>query len=174
MKKFLLYIATFLAVLIVVFLTKHAHAQKFQKQYNDWSVYTSSRGGQKLCYMVSFPKRKNGNYRYRSEPYVMVTNVGGRRDEVSVTGGYSYKRRTEPRAIVDGKEYRMSVISGEMAWFRTGAYDRKVISKMKKGMKLKVKGTSAKGTYSIDTYSLRGFTKAYNKIRSLCGSGRRV
>ena len=56
----------------------------------------------------------------------------------------------------------------ETAWFKTDQYDKKAINRMKKGHKLVVKGTSQKGTYSVDTYSLSGFTKAYNRINSLC------
>tara|TARA_B100001564_G_C20506615_1_gene608667 strand:+ start:62 stop:592 length:531 start_codon:yes stop_codon:yes gene_type:complete len=145
-----------------------SYAQDFYRQYDHWAVYTTHENGQKLCYMVSYPERETGNYSYRSRPYVMVTSVNGKAEQVSVTGGYRYKKRTEPRAIIDGKEYRLSVTSGELAWFKTAKYDRITIHKMKKGMKLKVKGTSIKGTYSIDTYSLRGFTKAYNKIKQLC------
>jgi len=164
------YILVSTVTLLLAF-SGNANSQEFKKSYKDWSVYTAYQDGSKLCYMVSFPKSKTGNYRRRGDPYVMVTNVNGRRDEFSITGGYPYKVGTEPRAIIDGKEYKMSMTEGEFAWFKTNKYDKKAIEKMKKGIKMKVKGTSKKGTYSIDTYSLSGFTSAYNKMRSLCSSG---
>ena len=148
-----------------------ANSQEFKKSYNDWSVYTAYQNGQKLCYIVSFPTNKTGNYRRRGDPYVMVTNVSGSRDEFSITGGYPYKNGTEPRAIIDNNEYRLSMIEGEFAWFKTAKYDKIAVDKMKKGIKMTVKGTSKKGTYSIDTYSLSGFTAAYNKMRGLCNAG---
>ncbi|PIR37457.1 MAG: hypothetical protein COV35_10220 [Alphaproteobacteria bacterium CG11_big_fil_rev_8_21_14_0_20_39_49] len=148
-----------------------ANSQEFKNSYQDWSVYTSYQNGRKLCYIVSFPTNKTGNYSRRGDPYVMITNVGGDRDEFSITSGYPYKEGTEPRAIIDNVEYKLSMTDGEFAWFKTEKYDNIAISKMKKGMKMRIKGTSTKGTYSIDTYSLSGFTAAYNKMHSLCNAG---
>ena len=158
----------YLLSLIFFFIFSIASAQNFTGKYSSWSVYTVSKDGRKLCYMVSYPVRKTGNYSNRGEPYIMVTNVSGVAKEVSVTGGYKYKSGTEPRAIVDGKEYRMSLTKGEFAWFKTSGYDKKLIKKMKAGMRMRIKGTSTIGTYSIDTYSLRGFTEAYNKMNRSC------
>ena len=98
----------------------------------------------------------------------MVTAIEHDDLELSVTGGYRYKKNTEPRIEIDRKKFKISLTQGEFAWAKTDRYDRILIDKMKKGMKMKVTGTSIKGTYSIDTYSLKGFTKAYNQIRSLC------
>ena len=70
--------------------------------------------------------------------------------------------------IIDGEEHRLSMIRDETAWFKTDEYDATAIEKMKKGYKLVLRGTSKIGTYSIDTYSLSGFTDAYNKITGLC------
>jgi hypothetical protein len=118
--------------------------------------------------MVSYPNRKTGNYNNRGEPYAMVTNIAGQAVEISVTSGYPYKKNTEPRLIIDGIEHRLSMTKGETAWFKTDEYDATAIEKMKKGYKLRVKGTSQIGTYSIDSYSLIGFTDAYNKMTKLC------
>ncbi|MDA0782157.1 MAG: invasion associated locus B family protein [Rickettsiales bacterium] len=153
---------------ICVLHSQHSFAQKLENTFRDWSVYTGSKDGFKLCYMVSYPKSKTGNYSNRSEPYVMVTNIGGQAIEISATGGYPYKSGTEPRMIIDGEEHRLSMIRDETAWFKTDEYDATAIEKMKKGYKLVLRGTSKIGTYSIDTYSLSGFTDAYNKITGLC------
>jgi len=39
---------------------------------------------------------------------------------------------------------------------------------MKRGSKLTVRGTSRKDTYSLDTYSLKGFTKTHKAIVKAC------
>ena len=39
---------------------------------------------------------------------------------------------------------------------------------MKKGLKLIIIGISSKGTQVIDTYTLKGFTIAYNKLTKDC------
>lgn len=155
-------------IFFIALSSNNAFSQQFQKSYKDWSVYTTKRDGLNLCYMVSYPKRKSGNYNKRGQPYVMVTNINGKISEVSATGGYPYKKNTEPRVIIDGEEHRLSMTKNETAWFKTDEYDAIAIDKMKKGRKMTVKGTSIKGTYSIDNYSLSGFTSAYRKITSLC------
>ena len=168
MRQKSFFVSAFFSVFLI---SSVASAQEFKRAYNDWSVYTAFQNGQKLCYIVSFPTNKTGNYSRRGDPYVMVTSVSGSRDEFSITGGYPYKNNTEPRAIIDNNEYKLSMTEGEFAWFKTEKYDKIAIEKMKKGLKMKIKGTSTKGTYSVDTYSLSGFTAAYDKMRSLCNAG---
>ena len=46
--------------------------------------------------------------------------------------------------------------------------DAKVIYAMKKGLKLIVKGQSSRGTKTIDTYTLKGFTAAFNTLSNDC------
>ena len=46
--------------------------------------------------------------------------------------------------------------------------DAKVIFAMKKGLELKVTGESSRGTVTVDTYTLNGFTAAYNKLTKEC------
>ena len=43
-----------------------------------------------------------------------------------------------------------------------------MIAAMKRGSQLKVRGTSTRDTYSLDTYSLLGFTAAYNAMLNAC------
>ena len=46
--------------------------------------------------------------------------------------------------------------------------DDKVIFAMKKGMKLTVNGESSRGTKTVDIYTLKGFTVAYNQLQNDC------
>ena len=39
---------------------------------------------------------------------------------------------------------------------------------MKTSLKMKIVGTSSRGTITTDTYSLLGFSKAYQKINEEC------
>ena len=43
-----------------------------------------------------------------------------------------------------------------------------MIYAMKKGIKLIVTGVSTRGTKTVDTYTLTGFTAAYNKLTKDC------
>ena len=161
-------IAWLFSVVLCLFFAPMANAQKLDSTHTAWSVYTIKKNGQKLCYMASAPTGKNGNYSQRDEPYFLVTHINSTTDEVSASSGYRYKNNTKPRIQIDGRKYRLSITQGELAWAKTSKLDKMLVSRMKKGAKMKVTGTSPKGTYSTDTYSLSGFSKAYKKMKSLC------
>ena len=46
--------------------------------------------------------------------------------------------------------------------------DKKVIYAMKKGINLTVQGQSSRGTITTDSYTLKGFTSAFNKLSKEC------
>ena len=46
--------------------------------------------------------------------------------------------------------------------------DATIVRSMVKGLALSVRGTSKKGTFSLDTYSLRGFSAARKAIVKAC------
>lgn len=143
-------------------------AQTKHEKFTDWTVYTTLQNQTKLCYMVSKPIKETGTYTKRGLPYVMVTSISGKKEEISATSGYPYKAGTEPRLIIDGIERKLSLTQGETAWFKSSNSDENAIIAMKKGYTMKIKGTSPKDTYSIDSYSLKGFSAAYRKMIALC------
>ena len=55
--------------------------------------------------------------------------------------------------------------SSETAWTND---DMKVIYAMKKGLELVLSGQSSRGTITNDTYTLKGFTAAINKLNNDC------
>lgn len=156
-----------LAVAAAVFFSGAAHAQQLDSVHKDWNVFTITQQGKKVCYIASAPKDKKGNYNKRGEPYVLVTHLNGKADEASTSSGYPYKSGSEVAFTVDGKGYKLFT-KGELAWAYDSGQDKQIVSAMKAGSKLNVKGTSTKGTYSQDSYSLSGFTAAYNRMKALC------
>jgi hypothetical protein len=88
-------------------------------------------------------------------------------DEVSIQPGYSYKENSEVQVGV-GKNKFALFTRGEHAWTKSEDSDRALIEAMKDGSEMTVRGTSAKGTYSVDTYSLLGFTAAYQAMTGAC------
>ncbi|MDR2045528.1 MAG: hypothetical protein LBP77_00795 [Rickettsiales bacterium] len=69
---------------------------QLKEKYKDWLVYTASEDGEKVCYIVSYPK-KSEHYTTNRKPYVMVSYVDRKADEVSVTSGFQYDK--EPVAL---------------------------------------------------------------------------
>lgn len=158
-------IAAFFGILSVFATT--AQAQEFDSTHGDWSVFTVSKGGSKICYMASAPVQNTGNFSNRGEPYALVTHRDANTDEISVSSGFPYKDGSKVRMEIDGSKFELFT-KDELAWAYDSEQDSRMVKALKKGNRMTVRGTSPRDTYAIDTYSLRGVTAAYNKMKSLC------
>src|SRR3990167_8855328 len=76
--------------------------------FDDWSAFTGSEGGKKVCYMVGVPTKEAGDYARRGEVYLLVTHrpADNSRDVVSFTAGYSYKPGSEVEGVIGGHTFR--------------------------------------------------------------------
>ena len=54
------------------------------------------------------------------------------------------------------------------AWIKNAADERRLVDSLRKGTDVVVKGTSARGTASTDTYSLKGLAQALDKVGQEC------
>ena len=147
-----------------------ANSQEFHGEFKNWGVFTINQSGQKVCYITSTPVSKSGNYRNRSEPYMLVT-YRGKKAEVSVNIGFPFKSNSEVDVVVNGRssyKFFTSEQTPEMAWAKSEGADADLITRMKSGARVTSKGFSKLGTHALDTYALAGFTAAYNKMTSLC------
>lgn len=144
-------------------------AQTKDQSFKNWTTYTTTIDNKKLCYVTSAAEKKTGNTVKRGGSYFIVTNISSNIDEVSVSSGYPYKENSKVKLTFDnGKTYFMSLIKGEIAWIKEEKLEREVVSLLKSKKYIDVKGVSTKGTYSVDRYSLIGFSSAYNRMKSLC------
>ena len=166
-KPVILFFVTVFALVIV--LNGNAGAQQSLFNKGDWQSYKYRENGTSICYMFSLPKTSTGNFKKRSEPNVMVTRSKSTKvtEWVSITSGYPYKKGIAVKVTVDGKKINFGIVEKEHAWINDGK-DKAVIKAMIKGNKLTVKGVSKKDTFSLDTYSLKGFTANYKSIVKAC------
>jgi hypothetical protein len=147
-----------------------AAEQTFIAAYRDWGLFEYEGDDGRLCFITSEPTEKDGNYERRGPPAVLVTRLPAEPelDEVSVQAGYSFEDGSDVEVVVDG-EARFSLFTkGEYAWTRSPEDDDALIDEMKAGLEMTVRGTSTLGTYSLDTYSLLGFTAAYEAMDRTC------
>ena len=138
--------------------------------FKDWSVYRDDSGSTRICYMSSEPKKLRGNYdrNNRGETRVFVTHFGSAdRNVVSVLAGYKYKKQSDVIFTIDGKETTLFTQDNRGYSFNA-ADDNTLVTRMKRGNKLIVTGTSSRGNETIDEYSLSGFTKAKALLDKLC------
>ncbi len=136
----------------------------------DWRAYSFQEKGNPVCYMVSEPKRDEGNYSKRGEIYLMVTHRPAEKsiDVVNVVAGYDYRTDSEVQVKVDSDVFGLFTHK-DTAWAPTEDDDKRLVQAMIKGKTMVVRGTSSRGTSTKDTYSLIGFTRAYKSINKACG-----
>ena len=138
--------------------------------FKDWSVYRDDSGAERLCYMSSVPKKLRGDYdrNNRGETRVFVTHFGkSDRNVVSVLAGYKYQKQSDVTFTIDGKEIVLFT-QDNRAYSFNEADDNSMVTRMKRGNKLIVTGTSSRGNKTTDEYSLSGFTKAKALLDKLC------
>lgn len=144
-----------------------ALAQTKDKTFKDWTVYTTNLQGKQTCYVASLAKTSTGNYADRNDAYFLVTKLDNDTFEVSTSSGYEYKVNSDVKVDIGGSKFNM-FSKGELAWAMDSKQDKQMIDMMVKKSDMNVRGTSLKGTYSVDRYSLSGFGSAYKHMQSLC------
>ncbi len=137
--------------------------------FGDWTAYSVNGPDGKMCFMSSQPKKAEGAYKKRGNPFVFVTHrpYAGTVDEISVSAGYTFQPGSGVKVNIGSKAYELFT-EDDTAWAPDGDSDRALIKAMKRGNRMVVRGVSSRGTKTKDTYSLMGFTKAHRAISRAC------
>ena len=110
--------------------------------------------------ITDIPKGKS-----RGQNYVLVYRMNKNPEPIiQITAGFNYKSPDSIEVKIDNGIYNFFT-DADTAWANE---DKKVIFAMKKGLELIIIGISSKGTKVIDTYTLKGFTAAYNQLMNDC------
>ena len=139
--------------------------------FGDWTAYKMKENGASLCYMASTPQKSEGKYKKRGEIFLIVAHRPKEKafNVLSLTAGYNYKKNSTAKIQID-KEPAVELFTHEdTAWATDSKIDSKLYALMKAGDKAVVTGKSSLGNTTIDTFSLKGFTRAANAIDKACG-----
>ena len=168
MNFFLIKFPLFFLVSLIMFFGSLSDAKELAK-FKDWTAFAEGEGKNLACMAVSKPKKSEGDYSKRGDVFAIITHLPGQKkwNEFSVVAGYNYKTNSNPEILIDQKKFQLFT-SGSRAWSFSPSDDEKIINFLKKSMKMKVVGTSSRGTMTSDTFSLLGFSKAYKKINEAC------
>lgn len=139
--------------------------------FGNWTSYRIKEKDGNLCYMASVPQKSQGKYKKRGDIYLIVAHRPNNKsfDLVSMTAGYTYKKGSSVSLKVDSKKQITMFTDEGTAWAETTDLDKKIVAQFKAGNTAVINGTSTFGTKTTDTFSLKGFTKAYNAINKACG-----
>ena len=139
--------------------------------FGDWGAYTATPGGKKVCFALAKPSKSETTppNRQRDPAFLFVSSRPAEKvkDEVSLIIGYGFKANTDATLELGGASYAMYTQS-DGAWVKNAAEEAKLVDAMRKGGDLTIKGTSARGTGTLDVFSLKGLAQALDKVGEEC------
>lgn len=138
---------------------------------NGWSAYRFHDRGGEVCFMSRPPEKQEGKFKKRGPVLFFVTHWSGGKDAnvISVSTGYDIKPKSTVTLAIKGKKFNL-LPQGDKAWTKDQAEDNAVIKELLAGSSLVIKGVSARGTATTDTYNLKGSGDAYKAITKDCGT----
>jgi len=140
-------------------------------QYGTWGAYTATPNGKKVCFALAKPSSSKTNppNRPRDPAYVFVSTRPAEKvtNEVSVMIGYALKPGSESTLEVGGASFAMYT-QGDGLWIKNAAEEERLVEAMRKSADAVIKGVSAKGTETTDTFSLKGLAQALDRLAQDC------
>jgi hypothetical protein len=140
-------------------------------QFGDWGAYTASPGGKKVCFAIAKPSTSETDPpgKSRNPPYLFVSTRPAEKvnNEVSITIGYSFKPSSEATVDVGSNSFALYT-QQDGAWIKNAAEEAHLVDAMRTAQNAVVKGLSARGTHTTDTFSLRGFAQALERTDQDC------
>ena len=140
--------------------------------YQHWTVFQIKKkkndNYKEICYVMSKPIEKKGTTKKKRSPYMIVMRKkGSKYDEVSLSSGFIFKPHTDITISILKRTFPLFP-EYEKAFTYDINDDIEIVKQMKLGAKVYITSYSKSDYVANDTYSLLGFTEAYEKMISLC------
>ena len=140
-------------------------------QFGSWGAYSAMPNGKKVCFALAKPasSKTNPPNRPRDPAYAFVSTRPAEKvvNEVSIMIGYQLKPGSESAIEVGGANYAMYT-QGDGLWIKNAAEEERMVDAMRKAPNAIVKGVSAKGTETSDTFSMKGLAQALDRLAQDC------
>ena len=140
-------------------------------QFGDWGAYTATPNGKRVCFALAKPtsSKTNPPNRPRDPAYAFVSTRPAEKvtNEVSVMIGYALKPGSESTLEVGGATYAMYT-QGDGLWIKNAAEEERMVDAMRRASDIVIKGVSAKGTETTDTFSTKGLAQALDRVAQDC------
>ncbi len=142
--------------------------------FKNWQAFSTGTGSSMTCFALSTPRAtepKKGLK--RAAMYLMVSDWPARKikGEPEIVAGYAYKANAPVALGIGGDRFTFfSRNEGQngTAWLQNLNDTGALMEAFNHGVSAVAIGTSAKGTKTVDTYSLAGFGEAMAKIHAVC------
>ncbi len=140
-------------------------------QFGTWGAYTATPNGKKVCFALAKPSSSKTTPagRPRDPAYAFISTRPAEKvtNEVSIMIGYPLKPGSESTLEVGGARYAMYT-QGDGLWIKNAAEEERMVDALRKGADVTVKGVSAKGTETSDTFALKGLAQALDRLAQDC------
>jgi hypothetical protein len=163
-----------LSIFIFLFFVKASMAQVLDSIHYSWEVFELEESTDlelepiKRCYVMSPPKSSKTNYTGDRGAYLSISRFESERtEEASIVAGFEYKGHSKIYALIGKKDFPFFT-RGDSAWLNSSRKDKKFIQEMLRNDFVRVRSDSAFGSYAVDEYSLKGFARAYKRMKALC------
>lgn len=149
--------------------TTMAQEQSYLGIHDNWVAREDQTSKGKICYIVSQPQDSSPKNVRRDDIFFMVTHrpTDNITNEVTTVIGYPFKKGSDVVVEIGGSKFEMFT-NGDSAWVELPANESKLVSAMRAGSTMVVRGTSWRGTQTVDQYSLKGVTAALDQIEQAC------
>lgn len=139
-----------------------------------WTAQETTEKGRKVCFVEAAPAKNRGAGKERKDAFLQVLHrmgaQGRKRDvvEIGLFVGLTLPKKGPVLVKVGRSQFRL-VARGDRAWTPSPKEDRRLLRAMIRGNLMVLRSLTAQGTKFEDSYSLKGFTKAYYAARAACG-----
>lgn len=145
-------------------------------KFETWTASEAGDRAGKTCYATARPERSESrpaNVR-RGDILLTVTHQpsASRRDEISFQPGYPFRQGAVVAVEIDNRRFELATmvdVDPDIAWAKDASADRALVAAMRAGRVMVVRGVSARGTETVDTFNLTGFARALTAINGACG-----
>ena len=133
-------------------------------RFEDWTAAVHDESGQTVCYAFTYATNSNPALPGRPKAVLTVTERPNGRDSVAISAGFSYGQGAEVSVQVEQAALGFYT-SGRSAFARDGAA---AVSAFTRGRQAVARSPGPRGTQIVDSFSLRGFSQAYQAINKAC------
>src|SRR5271170_7004008 len=144
---------------------------KLLGQYGEWGAYTAAPAGKKVCFAIAKPTSSETNppNRPRNPVYTFISTRPADKvtDEVSIIIGYPFKPGSEASADIGSNSFALYT-QQDGAWIKNAPDEANMVAAMRGRDTMVVKGGSAKGTQTTDTFTLKGVSQALDRVAQEC------
>lgn len=150
-------------------LTAAAAEVMLLETFKDWSAFKHESDAETVCFATTRPKDVAPKVEGATEAYLYLSYYPkeGIRSEVSLKLSYPAKKGSSISVSIGSDVFRFNP-KKDRAFLDNLDAEKKFLDALRKGEKLVVKGTPAKGDETIEVYSLIGVSDAMKKAEAAC------